>query len=339
MRKEVLWAIVAGIILGLIVAFGVWRINSKVTINKRAVTVNQTPTPVPLGPQELKVVLDKPSQNDVVTEDFISVSGLTKSGSWVTLSGEIGDYIIQADKNGSFTQEVELTPGVNQIKVTTFDQSGNQSTASVAVVYSSSFQKRTSPTPPTDASDSSDIRKKVAEDLANTINRPKAYIGVITDITDSTVEIKSAQSDIQQISINTESTNVVNMTAKVQKQVKTTDIAIGDFIVAMGYIETNAVLSAQRILITNPIADPKTSINQAKVVSVTKKNVTVSNFPDNTEIVVQPVASTDIKGVVDGKLSTIKLATINTDDILIYISTKDDKNTPSIRTIFQIQKS
>lgn len=313
MRKEVVWAIIAGVILGLVVAFGVYRINSSVTKNKKVTTVEQTPEPSPQTPQEFKVIIDKPVANDVVIENTVSVSGLTKSLSWVTFSGEDDDYTIQADTSGSFTQDVSLTPGINHIKVTAFDSNGNQSSASILVVYSSSFQIRTLPSgsPSVNASDSSDIRQKVAQGLANTLSRPKAYIGTVTDITDSTIEIKTKESDIQQISINASNTNVVNSVGTTTKQVKTSDIAIGDFIIAMGYIETSSVLGAQRILISDPTTEPKITVKLGNLTDIDKK-ITLT------------------------KTAKTKLAKIKDEDKIIFVTTSDNKGVSTIRSIFVI---
>lgn len=344
MRKEVIYAVVGGVILGLVITFGVWRINSSISINKKQDINTQTPTPKPSVPGEFKIVLDKPENEDVVTNDVITVSGLTKPLSWITISAEEGDYIIQSSDNGVFSQEIDLIAGVNQIKVTAFyptdDASGvNPSATKVLVVYSSSFQTRTLPTnSPTasDATKTSDIRTKVAQEVANTINRPKAYIGTVTDITDSTVEIKTMDSEIKQISVNQESTNVVNSTGTTNKQVKVADIAIGDFIIAMGYINGNSVLAAQRILITNPVTEPKVSATQAKVASLTKKALTVSTIFDGKEGEVQPSSKTDILVVKDGKQTNAKLGDIKTDDVIIYVTTTDTKDNLSVRTIFVI---
>jgi hypothetical protein len=339
MRKEVLWAIIAGVVLGLIVAFGVYRINSSISGNKNNNTDLSTPTPKPATPGEFKIVLDKPGDNDVITQNTVTVSGLTKALSWITISGESGDYIVQSDKSGVFSQEVDLVAGVNQIKVTAFESAGTKSATSVLVIYSSSFQTRTLPTttsPGSEASGTSDIRKKVAQDVADTLNHPKAYIGTVTDITDSTVEIKTTASEIKQISANAESTNVVNSTGTTSKTVKTTDIAIGDFIVAMGYVDGNSVLTAQRILITNPVTEPKITVNYAKVASITKKALSVKTIPDNADDSVQPSSKTDIQAVKDGKVSTAKFGDIKTDNVVIYIVTTDDKGAASVRSIFVI---
>lgn len=344
MRKEVTYAIVGGVILGLIVAFGVWRINSSISKDKKQNINTQSPTPKPVTPGEFKIVLDKPENDDVVTTDTVMVSGLTKPLSWITVAGQESDYIIQSDTTGVFSQEVDLVPGVNQIKATAFYPEGDAkgvkpSVTEVLVVYSSSFQTRTLPTDaPTknDASGTSDIRAKVAQDVANTINRPKAYIGTVTDITDSTIEIKTMNSEIKQISVNSESTNVINAKGTTNKQVKVADVAIGDFIVAMGYINGNSVLAAQRILITDPVTESKVSVSQAKVASLTKKALTVNTIPDSKEDVVQPGSKTDILAIKDGKQITAKLGDIKTDDVIIYVTTTDTKDNLSVRTIFQI---
>jgi hypothetical protein len=337
MRKEVAYAIVGGIVLGLIVAFGVYRINSTISGKNRGAGI-ATPTPKSAALGEFKVVLDKPGENDVITTDSVIVSGLTRPLSWITFSGEDSDYIVQSDTSGVFSQDVELTSGVNQIKVTAFEASGRTSATQVLVVYSSSFREKTLPTDSPNASDTSDIRAKVAEDVANTINRPKAYIGTVTDITDSTVQIKTMGSEIKQISASAESTTVINSKGTTQKTVKTTDIAIGDFIVAMGYVNGNSVLVAQRILVTNPVTEPKITVNIAKVASATKKVLTVNTVSDNKEESVQPDVNTDIKTIKDGGSIAAKFSSIVPENIIIYVVTIEENNS-SVRSIFQLPKS
>jgi hypothetical protein len=346
MRKEVLWAVAAGIILGLIVAFGVWRVNSTISGKKGNGISTASPTPQAENANESKIVLDKPEQGDVVTNNTVTVAGLTKALSWVTLSGESGDYTVQSDTSGAFTQDVNLIPGVNQIKVTAFFPAVNSGSklpgaTEVLVVYSSSFQTRTLPisSPKGDASGTSEIRQKVAQDVANILSQPKAYIGTVTDITDSTVQIKTTTSEINQVSISADATTVINSTGTTSKTVKTTDIAIGDFIVAMGYIDENSVLSAQRILITDPITEPKITISEAKVASATKKVLTVNTISDNTEVSVQPNTKTDIEAVKDGKSVSAKFSSISVGDVIIYVVTMDDKGATSVRSIFQTNSS
>ena len=179
----------------------------------------------------------------------------------------------------------------------------------------------------------------MAQDVANAMNRPKAYIGIVTDITSSTIEIKSTSSQIEQISVSADGTSVVNSTGTTSKTVKISDIAIGDFIVAMGYINGNSVLGAQRILITDPVTEPKLTVSQAKVASVTKKALTVNKFPDNTPDTVTPDKNTDIEAVAANVSKAAKFAAISAEDTVIYVVTTDDKGVNTVRSVFQLSSS
>lgn len=336
MRKELIWAGIIGITVGLIIAFGAWRISSS---NSKPPENNSSPTPAP-NTKEFKITLDKPGQNDVVTESSVTVSGITKSLAWLTLSGEKGDYIIQAGDNGVFSQDVDLTSGVNQIRVTAFDPNGIQSVEKVVVVYSSAFQAKTVPTPtPGNTSTESAIRTKVQEKVAEALNKPKAYIGIVADIADSTIQIKTTESEIKQISVASDGITVVNIKGTNNKIVKISDIAIGDFIVAMGYVNSKSVLSAQRILITDPVTESKISSQFGKVTNDTSNvSITVSGIKDESPVVVTPSRKTDIESFDSGKLSLLKFVNIVNGDLIIYV-TDSSGDTPLVRSIFRVQKA
>lgn len=313
MRKELIVASIIGIGFGLVIAFGVYRINSSLKPN--GYKTQSTPNPKTVI-SELKITLDKPQNNDVLTVDSIPVTGITKPLTWITVSGEDEDYVVQSDDKGLFSQDVNLIPGVNQIKLTAFDALGAQSLEKVLVVYSSSFQENESSvaTSSAIASDSTDsgIRAKVEEKVKEALNKPKAYLGTVTDISDSTIQLKSSESQIRQISVKNDSVSVVK-TGTVNKAVKLTDIAIGDFIVAMGYINSNTVLNAQRILITDPVTEPKINATFGKLIDIDKTIVTTKSIK-------------------------AKLKTIKDDDQIIFV-TVGEGTTLNIRSVFVIQKS
>lgn len=302
---------VFGIFVGLLVAFGVYRINS--SIKSRVAAPQDTPIPG-TNNSDFKIALDKPESGDVFTQDSVVVSGLTKALAWIVISGEQGDYIIQSDEGGVFSQDVNLASGVNQIKVTALDPAGTKSAQKVIVIYSSAFQEKTFASTPPEASGDSAIRDKVAQKVAEALNKPKAYLGTVTDITDSTIQIKTLESEIKQVSTAEEGISVVNAKGTSNKAVKLTDIAIGDFIVAMGYINSKSVLLAQRILITDPVTDPKINVNLSSM----------------SEITIKPDKKTLAYSFSDGKTVKVKVSSIKDDDQVIYITNS------SLRTIFVV---
>ena len=336
MRKELVWVAIIGISVGLIVAFGVWRVNA--TLKPKKVLPGSTPQPQTTT-STFQIVLDKPENDDVISQNTTTVSGITKPLSWMTISGEQDDYIIQSDDQGTFSQDVNLISGVNQIKITAFDQTGNQSIGKVLVVYSSAFQttSNASPTPDQNATSDSAIRQNVAAKVAAILNKPKAYIGTVTDITDSTIQIKTTDSQIKQISTASNSIVVIDTTPTV-KTVKLTDMGIGDFIVAMGYVNSNSVLLAQRVLITDPITEPKIDSTYGKVTDTSKKILTVSALVDSKNNNLTPDTKTDIESYSNGKLTKVKQTSINKNDMVIYI-TDNSGDSPVIRSVFVIQKA
>ena len=338
MRREIIWVVVIGISFGLIIAFGVWRINSSLNGSKPA---NPEATPSSQNPgAEFKITLSTPEDNNVVTASPVTVSGITKPLAWVVISGEKGDYILQSDEKGIFTQDVNLEPGTNQIRLTAFDPTGTQSTQKVLVVYSSAFQLKTvtTSTPAGEASGDAAIREKVAQKVAAAMNQPKAYLGVVTDITSSTIQIKNPESQIEQIAAEDGGITVVNAKGTTSKQVKLTDIAIGDFIVAMGYVNGDKVLRAQRILITDPLKDAGLSVSIGKVTKTTAKALTVADATKGEESIITPSKNTVIMSFLKGKTNSIKIAGVKVDDLIIYV-TDQSATSPFIRSIFDIGTS
>jgi len=334
MRKELIWVGIIGIFFGLVIGFGSWRVKTSL---KPKEIIKPTATPLAIGSP--KITLDKPEDGDVITEDVITVSGITKPLTWLIFSGETGDYIIESGDDGTFSQEVDLVSGINQIKVTSFNSEGSEVSQKVLVVYSSLFQLDEGASPTSDsATDGADINKKVAEKVARAMNKPKAYIGTVTDISDSTIQIKTTDAQIEQIAVNDEAIPVVNTKGTNNKTQKLTDIAIGDFIVAMGYINGNQVLKAQRILVTDAITDTKLDAEIVKVSKVTKTGLVASTLKDNKDITVTVGKNTDILSYANQKTKTIKLSDINTDDLVIVVIDTSG-NTPSVRSIFNVIKS
>jgi len=137
------------------------------------------------------------------------------------------------------------------------------------------------------ASESSDtIRQKVEEKVNQALKNPKAYIGTITDISESTIQInkfvfdKDTEKSGEILQISTaEDTAFVNTTTTA-KEIKRADLAIGDFIVAMGYKNGNSVLNAKRVLVTDTQVNASRMSEMANVETVSKSEIEVSPFPN-----------------------------------------------------------
>lgn len=133
MRKEVIIAIVVGSILGLAVAFGIWRAN-------QALSPRQTPTPTPLSQAQLELLLSEPEDNLVIAEDTVTVAGSFRAGATVAILYNLGEKIIEVGADGTFSESVELEAGANEITVVGFDENGESVEKTLTAVYSTEFE-------------------------------------------------------------------------------------------------------------------------------------------------------------------------------------------------------
>lgn len=265
MSKEIVIAVVAGSSLGLVIAFGIWKGNSLLKIKKDNPSAEMTisPNPTPNQNHEFKIVLAKPNNLDVITDTPVVISGLTSPNSFVAISGEDGDVVVTASESGSFTSPFDLIAGANQIMITAFTQDGGSTSTNLTLAYSSQF------TP-----DSSG-------------KKATSFIGTVTDITGSVIQIKNDAGDIEQITPTTAAT-FVDIRDDTTKTIKLTDIAIGDYLIAMGYKNEKGILDSSRILVSDPLKTPTRKAFFGKVSDSTPSELTLTNPKTNEKITITP---------------------------------------------------
>ncbi len=238
MRKEVLFAVVAGGALGLVIAFAAWKSNlfSKPKVDSSPAASSQAqivPTSQP-ATGDFKIVLVKPANLSVSNISPIALSGITRPNAYVVISSEENDEIIKTNDSGSVNSNVDLTGGTNLIIASAYDAAGNETSQETTVIYSSQYQIP-------QATDSGKVYV------------PQAYVGTVTDITDSVIQIKaSANGEIEQITA-TNDASYVDTRNNASKLIKSTDIAIGDYLIALGIKNGNNILSSSRIIVSEPL--------------------------------------------------------------------------------------
>lgn len=140
MRKEVLFAVIIGVLLGGIVAFGVWRANLALVSQKNQVQ-SENPT-TPKTEEEIatsQLVITEPENNLVVASDKITIKGSATPGATIVILANSGETIFEAGADGSLEHEVGLVGGANKITVVAYDKDGNESKQTLNIVYSTEF--------------------------------------------------------------------------------------------------------------------------------------------------------------------------------------------------------
>lgn len=336
MRKEIVFAIIFGSILGLIVAFGIWRVNSALTPqNGETNKVESSPTPT----SGFLVSLAKPENNDVIVENPMELNGLTKANAFVAVSAEDEDYLTKANDGGLFQESVDLLGGINQILLTSFDGTGNVATTKVLVVYSSEFKKvvdnLTADTGETNTAtnEADSVRERVEKKVEEALNKPKAYLGLVSDISETTIELKSAEGEIQQVGVAEDATFVKDGTTP--KTVDFKDLAIGDYIVAMGFKNGNAVLNAKTILITQPPASLNRQVLNGRVERLTTADFALIFANNQGEPVIVPEKNASFLSLTNSQVVRARYADIKEGTQLVVFGLKGEKSF-SARTIFII---
>lgn len=165
-----------------------------------------------------------------------------------------------------------------------------------------------------ESTESSGIRERVQQKVEEALKKPKAYLGSVTDISENTIQIKSTSGEIRQITTDEENTTVVN-TLTTAKTVTLEDVAIGDFIVAMGYKNGNDVLEASRILVSSPLETVTRKSFRAEVTSFAKNQGEAKSLKDGGEVTFKTDSSTryqlyEDEEIVAGKATDVKEGSI-----------------------------
>lgn len=141
MKKEVILAIAIGFALGLVITFGIWTANKSLKglpgrPTPTPQTVDATPTTTTDNSAAISLALTSPADEALVATPKITVSGKTVAGATVVIIDEANQQIMAADDKGEFSVTVSLIAGYNTIRVAAYDTSGNTTTQSVIVTYS-----------------------------------------------------------------------------------------------------------------------------------------------------------------------------------------------------------
>ena len=329
MRKEVVYALIAGAFMGIIIAFGVWRANSAFKPNGNKTSENALPaTPS----SQFGITLAKPDNLSVITDNPVEISGITLPDSWVVVSLDENDYIFKSQKDGALSQEVNLSGGANQLQISALGPKGEVVSNKLILVYSTEFS--TSTPANQNATEESEIRQKVIEKVEQALKNPKALLGVITDISTNTLQIKVPSGEIQQMSVLSNATIV--KIGKVSKEVKFSDIAIGDFVAGMGYKNENDILEVSRVLITEPLEEFIVKAAIGKVSSVDKKAITILPLTQENEIKATISTDTYFSTYKNGKITKTGISDISKDDLVIVVA--EESKGLTARTVLVVGK-
>jgi len=127
MRKEILIAIIVGLSIGLLIAFGAYRINTNTTITNSALVKNPNTKSLDdsqatnIANQAVTMSLTNIENGAIYSEETATINGIAPANFFIAVSDHFEDHIVQVDTSGSFEQKIKLVKGINQILVVLID--------------------------------------------------------------------------------------------------------------------------------------------------------------------------------------------------------------------------
>jgi hypothetical protein len=128
MRKEVIIAIILGLLLGFVITFGVYRAQKflrQPQINPQQDELLRTPITAPVGdePQDLAVI--NPENGLITEQSTIVVTGTTAPNVPIVLLANNTEYVTTSDATGAFSVEVPLRQGSTVITTYVLREDGS----------------------------------------------------------------------------------------------------------------------------------------------------------------------------------------------------------------------
>lgn len=148
MKSDTVLAILAGFGLGLIVAFGSVNFPSLVKngihfslpafslpkLSLGNTQTNKTPSPTPLSFQNFTI--SEPDSESLTNNKSVVLKGKAPANTLVLVNTNTDDFAVSANKDGAFTQELQVHEGMNEIFLTSFADANSQESKKLVIYYS-----------------------------------------------------------------------------------------------------------------------------------------------------------------------------------------------------------
>ena len=135
MRKEVLLAVIFGVILGGVILYGINLANESATdlSNEDKTSAATTPVATPtLTQKSLSIV--SPQNHSVTSDKLITLTGRATPASNIAIISEIDDLIIETSPAGTFSAQINLISGEITIAVTEVKNDNTTITESITII-------------------------------------------------------------------------------------------------------------------------------------------------------------------------------------------------------------
>ncbi len=175
---------------------------------------------------------------------------------------------------------------------------------------------------------SPEIKEKVQERIEaikETGSRKAAYFGTLTDVSNSTLTIESVKGE-RKIQADEEA----DFIGEKGQVIDLEDLEIDDFIIALGYIETDGLLLGKRVTVLSEEPEPAESreavYGEVADVSSEEEVISLSSLKDEIVYEIEITSKTTIEKKVGEKIEEIEFEEIEIGNRLAAVGIKENEN-------------
>jgi len=135
MKKELFLAILIGLLVGLVIVFGVYRTKIIFTPKNTGTTLESSPSPEASADIISNLVIHSPLNESIQETEDVTIAGSTNNKEFVVILINENEYITTSDESGNFSISAKLESGSNIIQINSINEDGKITTEELTVIY------------------------------------------------------------------------------------------------------------------------------------------------------------------------------------------------------------
>jgi hypothetical protein len=137
MKKELFLAILIGLLVGLVIVFGVYRTKIIFTPKNKSSTLEASPSPEASADIISNLVIHSPLNESIQEKEDVTIAGSTNHNEFVVILVNEEEFVTTADESGNFSISAQLETGSNIIEINSINEDGKLTTEELTVIYTS----------------------------------------------------------------------------------------------------------------------------------------------------------------------------------------------------------
>lgn len=135
MKKELFISVLVGLVVGLVIVFGVYRTRTLLTPKNENPVLEESPSPEASAEIISNLVLHSPLNESIQESEEVTIAGTTNKNEFVIIILNDEDFVTTADESGNFSISTSLETGSNVIQVHSINEDGKITKEELTVIY------------------------------------------------------------------------------------------------------------------------------------------------------------------------------------------------------------